>query len=94
MDKDVYYDIPIFQNLYSFVPEKNTSSKKDLVDISIENIMQLEPYKNGEHLEMENKKKKGFVNYSASLHNLTTHSTNVPCFVVNCYGLAFTISQV
>jgi hypothetical protein len=61
MDKDVYYDIPIFQNLYSFVPEKNQSSKKDLVNISIENIMQLEPYKNREDLEIENKKKKDFL---------------------------------
>ena len=46
MDTDVYYDIPIFHSKYSYIPEKNNSYKKDLVNISIDDIYQIEPFNN------------------------------------------------
>lgn len=56
-DKDVYYDIPIYKNLFSFVKQDDKKSNEDLVDISIQDIYQLEPYISYSEEELNNSNK-------------------------------------
>lgn len=60
-DKDVYYDIPIYKTLFSFIKQDDKKSNEDLVDISIQDIYQLEPYISYSEENLNNSNKNNFL---------------------------------
>ena len=49
MDKDVYYDIPIFKTLPQIIPDTTNTQNIELTNISVEKDYQLEPFSNNKN---------------------------------------------